>query len=89
MTLVFLGATPEFRATLRASVPLSNFFLRTFLICPPNHERATHCRYIPYSTIRKLLPDDSTIPGTHLKTNMQGLARLTVAGDSLSDITVM
>jgi hypothetical protein len=42
----------------------------------------------PYSTIRKFLPDDSTIPGTQVKTNMPVLTRLTVAGDPLSDITV-
>jgi len=34
ITRVFAGTIPDFRATRRASVPFSNFFLRVFLIFP-------------------------------------------------------
>ena len=61
MTRVLAGTIPDFRATLRASVPLLNVFLPVFLICPA-HKRTSYYGCVLCCALRKLLPDDSTIP---------------------------
>src|ERR1700732_1735466 len=55
ITRVFAGTIPDFRATRRASVPFSNFFFLAFLICPAL-QPTSHCRCVPYRSLRKLLP---------------------------------